>query len=138
MTLTNRYTENQDRKNQDRKVWIVFTGKNSLWYLRFLKSNFRHCFILIEDKNHWITVDPLSSHTEIEIIAKTTTQSLTAFFEKSGFQVVQAKFYNHHSKSAPLAFVNCVEVAKRILGIHKIKIITPYQLYKFLNIRKDI
>ncbi len=122
---------------QKRKIWIVFTGKNSLWYLRFLKSDFRHCFIVMEDTDHWVTVDPLSSHTEIEVIAKKTTQSLPLFFEEAGFRVVQGQFYNHHSKSAPLAFVNCVEMAKRILGIHKITIITPYQLYKFLNKRKD-
>jgi len=127
-----------ERKN--RKLWVAFSGKTDIWYLRFLKNNFRHCFIILDDTDHWIIIDPLSAHTEIELISKRINKgNLPDWFSESGFKVIESEFFPKYSKIAPVSFLNCVETVKRIIGIHKFFIFTPYQLYKFLdkNNRKD-
>jgi hypothetical protein len=39
---------------------------------------------------------------------------------------------------APISFFTCVEGAKRILGVHNIMIVTPWQLYKLLVKEKNL
>ncbi len=124
-----------ERKN--RRLWVAFTGKTDIWYLKFLNKEFRHCFIILDDVNHWITIDPLSSSTEIEVINKKDySQDLPSWFQEIGFKLVETKFYIPSAKSLPLRLLNCVEIAKNIIGIQNFFILTPYQLFKFLNQNK--
>jgi len=39
----------------------------------------------------------------------------------------------HINKQAPWMPFSCVEAVKRVLGIHKSFILTPWQLYRFLR-----
>jgi len=128
-------------RNESRRIWVVFTGKTDIWYLKFLKKEFRHCFVILDDNSHWITIDPLSSHTEVEIVSKKNKkQTLPKWFLECGFTVIETQFFDPLFKSAPLSFLNCVESIKKIIGIHSFGILTPYQLFKYLQKknRKDI
>lgn len=51
----------------NQKIWVVFTGKTDIAWLRFLKPGFRHCYALINDGQKWMSIDPLSSYTDIQI-----------------------------------------------------------------------
>jgi hypothetical protein len=119
--------------DKTRQAYVVFTGKTDIWFLKFLKKGFRHCFIILEDQEHWVTFDPLSSHTEIEIIAKNKNMFLPDWLISQKFKVIEAKFNDVQNIKSPMALMNCVESVKRILGIHSYSIVTPYQLFKYLK-----
>ena len=116
-----------------RNAYVVFTGKTNIWYLHFLKKEYKHCFLLLEDNSFWLSFDPLSSHTEIEIISKDKNIFLPDWMISQGFKIVKANFNETFNHSAPMAIINCVESIKRILGIHNFMIMTPYQLFKYLK-----
>jgi hypothetical protein len=48
-------------------AWVVFTGQTDMYWLRFFKPGFRHCFVLLHDGTHWLSVDPLSNYMDIAI-----------------------------------------------------------------------
>jgi len=118
----------------NRKAWVVFTAKNDIWFLRFLKTGYKHCFILLQDGEHLISFDPLATHAEISIISNFSNEdALMSWLINQGHMVVSAKFFDATNKISPIAILNCVESIKRVLGIQKRFISTPYQLYKFLK-----
>ena len=119
--------------NKSQKAWVVFSGQTDLAWLRVFKPGFRHCFILLNDGKHWISFDPLSNHTEISVHHHMPPEfDLPLWLQSRGHKVVET-FIEHHKKPAPVMFFTCVEAVKRVLGLHKRFIFTPWQLYRFLQ-----
>lgn len=116
------------------QAWVMFSGKTELWWLKFLKPGFRHCYLLLNDGQRWVSYDPLSPHTEIAV-----HYHVPADFDLPGWLVqreqiaVPAALTWEKRKPAPLMLFNCVEAVKRVLGLHKRDIITPWQLYQYLK-----
>lgn len=121
-----------------KRAWVIFTGKTDIFWLRILKPGFRHCFLILNDGKRWISFDPLASYTDIQTYDHFDSRfDLPRWLLNRGFSVVSAPFNTNHSKAAPCMFFTCVEAIKRVLGIHKRSILTPWQLYKFLNNNKE-
>ncbi len=112
-------------------VWVVFSPITSLWYLGFLKSGFKHCFLVLEDGGCFFVVDPLASKIQLMTL-HIIGDSFISEFEKLGMTVVKTDINDKEVLSWKFGIFTCVEVVKRILGIYSFKVITPYQLYKYL------
>lgn len=116
--------------------YVVFEHDSSLWWLRFLKPGFRHCYLLLPFSNQprqWLEINPMSD--QIFVFLHSNTLNLDYIYHLQlchNLQILPVKFVSAPPKCAPLAPFTCVEFVKRILGIHKWNIITPYQLYKYL------
>ncbi len=119
--------------NPPQKIWVVFSGFSELKSVRFLRDGFKHCYVLMHDGTRWITCDPLAHMTEIAVHDLPSGFNLPSWLRAHGQQVVEAVVKTPPMRPAPLMPMTCVEAVKRVLGIHTRRIITPYQLYKFLN-----
>lgn len=112
---------------------VVFSGAADLRWLALLKPGFRHCFTTFESGRHWIVYNPLSHWTEIAVMENLGGEALAAWYRQRGLTVVSWTRRPPPLKSAPLGFYTCVEAVKRVLGIHAPSVITPWNLYKFLE-----
>ena len=117
--------------HQNHKAWVVFSGQADLKMLKILKPGFRHCAILLNDGQRWISIDPLSNYTDITVHDVPLEFDLPLWMRDRGHEVVRADIAHKHVP-APINIYSCVEAVKRVLGIHKRFIITPWQLYRFL------
>lgn len=115
------------------EAWVAFSGEADLWWLRVLKPGFRHCFIIARDARHWIVLDPLSPHLELSVLPLPCSFDLPRWLEGQGLTIRKAPITRGHKIAAPFNWFSCVEVIKRFLGIHARGILTPWQLYCFLN-----
>ncbi len=115
------------------EAWVVFSGEADIWWLKVLKPGFRHCFVLARDANNWIVLDPLSPHLELSVLPLPRDFDVPQWLREQNLTVIDAPIQRHHRKAAPLHVFSCVEVIKRFLGIHSRRIVTPWQLYRFLN-----
>lgn len=118
------------------EAWVCFSGDTELWWLHVLKKGFRHCFVIVRDAAHWLAIDPLSPHLEVAVLPITHAFDLPHWLQTQNMTVVRAPIRRDLRKPAPLFLCSCVEVIKRFLGIHNRRIITPYQLYRFLQQQK--
>lgn len=118
---------------QVQQAWVVFSGQTDLCMLRFLKPGFRHCFVLLNDGNCWISIDPMSHYTEILVHQVKPDFDLPGWLEKRGHRIVSTAINHQKTVPAPFGIFSCVEAVKRILGIHALFIITPWQLYRYLT-----
>lgn len=115
------------------KAWVVFSGQTDLAWLRLLKPGFRHCFVLLNDGRRWLTFDPLSNYTDICVHHDLPAgYNLPQWLEGQGFTVVQSVI-TQEKKPAPFMIFTCVEAVKRVLGLHRFFIFTPWQLYRHLT-----
>lgn len=122
-------TIRQDTQN----AWVVFSGETDIPWLKILKPGFRHCFVLMNDGQRWLSIDPLSSYTEVLIYHHIDPCfDLPQWLLGRGYKIMKTDIDRAHKKAAPVMIFSCVEVIKRLLGIHKRFVFTPYQLYRFL------
>jgi hypothetical protein len=116
------------------KAWVVFSGMTEISWLKLLKPGFRHCYVLINDGERWVSIDPLSHMTEVSVHHHVPAEfDLPGWLRSRGNKVVQASLKRDLKSAAPVMFFTCVEAVKRILGIHKRGIVTPWQLYRHLK-----
>ena len=119
---------------EGQNAWVVFSGQTEISWLRFLKPGFRHCYVLLHDGERWTSVDPLSHVTEISVHHHVPSDfDLPAWLAARGNRVVKAPLRRDVTKAAPFMLFTCVEAVKRVLGIHKRAIFTPWQLYRHLT-----
>lgn len=114
---------------------VVFCDGTELPWLRLLKPGFRHVFVALRDGPHWVTLDPLSPHTELAVQPVEPGFDLAGWFRARGLTVVEAPVRRGHRNPAPLALFTCVEAVKRVLGLHAPFVLTPFQLYRRLTSR---
>ena len=118
--------------NAGQNAWVVFSGETDLPWLRFLKPGFRHCFVLMNDGRHWISIDPLANHTEVKVHHVPSDFDLPQWLADRGQKVVAAPVCRTRRRVAPVGFFTCVEAVKRVLGLHDGLVMTPWQLYRRL------
>jgi hypothetical protein len=133
-------TEDLLTPHDPQTLWIVFSGESDLRWIRWLfKKGFRHCYALINDGSRWITFDPLAHKTEIAVHHQIPADfDLPGWLGARGLKVVAVGTPIFKKKSLPPAFFTCVEAVKRLAGIRKMHIITPFQLYKELTSKADL
>lgn len=132
-----KYTQAQAEKeqmmNETHKAWVVFTGQTDLPWLWVLRRGFRHCFVVLKTQDRWISIDPLAHKTEIGMHALPSDFDLPSWLEKRGLTVIETEIRSAPKCVAPPMMFTCVELVKRVLGLHDWKIITPWQLYRQLE-----
>lgn len=119
------------------KVYIVFEDNVSLWWLRFLKSGFRHCYLLLELQNGrgYLELNPFSNQLFVAIRRKIPNFDYISYLRENNLcQVILADIAPAPLKCAPIGLFTCVELVKRVIGLHSVSTITPYQLYKKVKI----
>lgn len=120
--------------NTQTKAWVVFSGQSELPWLQFLKPGFRHCYVILNDGERWISIDPLSHFTEVMVHHHLPMDfDLPHWLRGRGLKVIQAPDHTVPRKTAPFMPFTCVEAVKRVLGMHERFIFTPWQLYSHLT-----
>lgn len=121
-------------KDRPVKALVCFTGKTEIRWLKPLHKEYRHCFALLQTGNRWILYNPLSHRTDIQIFPDMPAPHLRRHLEESGHHVVECKRRpDSPLRLAPVFPYSCVEAVKRLLGLHKRSILTPYQLHRELK-----
>jgi len=119
--------------DQEATAVIVFSDSTDLPWLRLLKPGFRHCFAVLRPKDGWILYQPLSHGTEILPLRLPQGFDLAGWYRQHGFVVVTTRRRTPPMRPAPWGLYSCVEAVKRVLGLHCAWVLTPWQLYRFLQ-----
>lgn len=115
------------------RILVVFSGQADLWWLRLLKPGFRHCFVALAGTGGWVVVEPLSHRTEIMLLPLALETDLADWYRRQGLTVVDTMALSPLPRMAPWRPYSCVESVKRILGIHAGNVLTPWQLFRYIE-----
>ena len=110
---------------------IMFCDSTSLWFLKFLKGGYRHCFVAIKADTHWIVYEPLLRRTEISIIKNADSHYIRECFEQLGCEVLGVSLNRKIPISRSLLSpFTCVKAVAKVVGVSTGIFCTPHQLYK--------
>ena len=68
------------------KAVVGFGGRQTLWWMRFLKKGFYHCIIALGNDDEWVVIDPLLHFTDMIVLKKTDVKK---FFIKNNYRIVE-------------------------------------------------
>lgn len=121
------------------KAWVVFSGKADVAWLRFLRPGFRHCYVLLHDGEQWLSVDPMLHHMDVQAYPHLSSDfDLPSWLRARDQIVIPAPVSRTRTKPAPWRPFTCVEAVKRILGLHRGTLWTPWQLYQHLTSKETL
>lgn len=118
------------------RALVVFSGRADKPWQRFLRPGFRHCSLILEDGDQWLLVEPLAAQLQVRRLARASVD-LRARLDRAGLTVVETVLMAPGGAVAPLGLWTCVETVKRGLGVHALRVQTPWQLYLFLEHNKN-
>lgn len=119
------------------EIHLVFSGRADLAALKLLRPGFRHCFALIQHgDDRWTLVDPMASTLTVEALPAPDGINLPDWYRRHGHRVISAGPAVAASRPAPIGIFSCVEVCKRLLGVRRFAVLTPYQLYRYVAERQ--
>lgn len=114
------------------RVHVGFTDSVRRPWLRCLKPGFRHCLAIVEGAGWWLTVDPLASHLYLAVTRPDPQAGPARRLLENGFAVAVLPAPQSPAVPAPCAPLTCVEVIKRLVGVHAPVVATPWALYRRL------
>lgn len=120
-----------------RRALVVFAGHAGVWWLRWLRPGFRHCFAAVDDGAQWLTIDPLLHRLEIRASGLPSAFDLAAEYRRMNLIVLVIGPPPVVLRTAPFGIFSCVETVKRVLGLRARWVFTPWQLYRFLERRDE-
>jgi hypothetical protein len=101
--------------------------------MRLLRPGFRHCFCVLRRADRWVVCDPLKGSIVLEILAEYPLEALAAHYLASGRSLLAGTAGSLRPLPLRVRALTCVEVVKRLLGIDAPWVLTPYQLFRFLQ-----
>ena len=112
---------------------VVFTDQRQIRALGWLRSGFRHCFVVVRDPDgEWLACDWLVGRMSFRVYGQQTPQTLIERFVAAGHRVAAVPAIRH-GRRAWLRPMTCVEVVKQVIGIGTVRPLTPYGLYRELR-----
>jgi hypothetical protein len=118
-------------------VWyVVFEEANTIWWHRWLKPGFRHCWafkvqVIASDppRGEWILVDPLFTGVDIRLVPPESAVGWLALagIEGSGLQILRVP-EQRNGVIRPRFFVSCAGALAAVLGLRQTPW-TPWGLY---------
>ena len=117
------------------RALVVFGGRCGVWWLRWLKPGFRHCFAAVDDGTQWLTIDPLLHRLEVRASGLASDFDLAAAYRESDLVVIAVAPSTVQRRTAPIGLFTCVETVKRLLGLRAGWVLTPWQLHRLLERR---
>ena len=119
-------------------AWVIFSPDAQCWtdelpfWKRRLAKDFRHCWVILRGNRAWAGISSAAFGIEARVFDCEPAFDLPAALERSGCRVV------HVRGDRPIAYmrrgiISCVSVAKQLIGLRAWHIITPRQLWKYLQ-----
>lgn len=111
------------------KGYVIYSPNKSWWGRWF--GRFAHCYVILRQPNQWVEVHHHFSYTNISVYppgyawAKEVEGIIQPFNLEFPYTEMRCK--------QVLALFTCVETVKSLLGIGDWRIVTPYQLYRYLD-----
>ncbi len=112
---------------------VVFSGETALWWVRFLKPGFRHCFVMLRRRGQWVYLDALSHQTHLDVIGPYPLRPLLKDLSRQGYRYRLIRPRTANKKAQAWRPFTCVEAIKRALGYHKPWVLTPWQLWQWIG-----
>lgn len=114
------------------RALVVFRDSDA-WWLRWLRRDYRHVFVVLPTSTGAIVVDPLAHVLGVEHVDGLSLSAARAFYGAHGCSCVEVALRAPRPRPA-FGPLTCVEVVKRVIGLQAPWVMTPWQLWRRLHV----
>lgn len=120
------------------RAYVIYSNSDKP-YLKGLKPGFRHVSLVLEIKDitgehaGYVHVDPRMARLELLAVSPLDIMQMQINAPEAGITIQQVQTVEDWDRHALPAPYSCMLTIKRILGVRACWVLTPYQLYKYLN-----
>lgn len=111
---------------------VVFEDRSEVKSLAWLRHGFRHCFCLVRRPAGWMVCDPLKALVTLDVVEPYAEPDLLDHYGHMGMRAIVGDCRPVAGRWSAVRPLTCVELVKRIVGLHDPSVWTPYQLYRAL------
>ena len=104
--------------------YVVFCNDSKHWWSPILHPTIRHCYVIKPENGAWLVYAKTTKGVEMYL-----TDDVTHVVEND----IIVKAVIRESRRGLLMLNTCVGYTKQVLGINNPFILTPYQLYRYLQ-----
>ncbi len=115
------------------KKCIVVFKQSGHWTQLFLKKGFGHCFCFIQEGDYFLQYEKVKLGIVCNQI-KLTLEELLKSQDIEGYTKRVVDFELEKFVHSDYLVLNCVSLVKHALDIKSWFVLTPYQLFKYLNL----
>jgi len=117
--------------------YVVYRDRSSLHFWDvFTSKGFRHCSAIWWDGFNWISMDHIACNIEVGIMPYGKKDDVVQILKDEGF-IVQKVKQSDNERFIFRGWMTCVTVVKHLLGIRAAWVVTPKQLFNYLERRKQ-
>jgi len=102
------------------------------WWDVGTSEGYRHCFAFRWDGFNWLMVDPLGCWLEIQVLPYGDQDNVPQMMTELGHKVIYVR-KNRENKFIFRGLTTCVNMVKHLIGVKAFWVITPRQLYNYLQ-----
>lgn len=116
--------------------YLIFTKtKLRHWVFRFIDPVFQHVYAMHKSEGgcFWTVVDPIRSHLRIYTLLVDDYPHPRCYCGPDAVILPVTVSIHDDNVSGGFGPVTCVTVIKSLLGLRDWRIVTPYQLYKYIR-----
>ena len=115
------------------------------WYQRLLKRGFRHVWMMVYDGIGWYKIERIHGYMDVANVYLLDEEMISnvdvkKYMEERGcvVQEVNLSWFREEGMRTPhlLTVSNCVECVKDVLGIKGFFLMTPLQLFNYIERNK--
>ena len=116
------------------QAYVVYEDRDEqMWWQKPLKKGFKHSFLVIYDGYFWIKMELTIGFMDICVLPFYNNNTIEDILRgtKCTYQLVQV--WRRQRYRNILAPWSCIEAIKAALGIRALHVLTPYQLFKYIE-----
>lgn len=117
--------------------WLLYRDVSSGWWWNWLKPGYQHVQAIQRIGPYWLRVDPHLEFTDIDLVRSDAPphQLVQGCIVQ---RVVALRRLQRMRVPLILAPATCVEMVKELLGIRAWWMLTPWQLFTYVNRRGGV
>ena len=116
------------------QAYVVYEDKaNEMWWQRFLKKGYQHSFLVIFDGYFWIKMELTIGFMDIHVLPFYNNDTIEDVMRGRDFTYQYVQAWRKTRYRSILAPWSCVEAIKAVIGVRAMHVLTPYQLYKYIE-----
>ena len=115
--------------------YLVYTDDaDSPWFLRYLKKGYKHVYLVKFDGLFWIKLEYTLGFQDIRVLPYDMYDSIETIIGDEKYQkvTVRRKIKRYRTFIAP---PSCVEAMKSVMGLREYFLLTPWQLFNYVEQR---
>lgn len=115
-------------------AYVIYEDRDpGMWWQRYLKKGYSHSFLVIYDGYFWIKMELTTGYMDICVLPFYNNNTIEDVLRGIDCTYQFIETWRRQRYRSIIAPWSCVEAIKAVIGVRALHVLTPYQLFKYIE-----